>query len=64
MVLAVMNLLPIPVLDGGHVLILSIEGIIGREIPIKIKEVVMYIGFFMVLALMAFVIGNDILKLF
>jgi regulator of sigma E protease len=64
MVLAVMNLLPIPVLDGGHVLILSIEGIIGREIPIKIKEIVMYIGFFMVLALMAFVIFNDVLKLF
>lgn len=64
MVLAVMNLLPIPVLDGGHVLILSIEGIIGREIPIKIKEVVMYIGFFMVLALMSFVIFNDVLKLF
>lgn len=64
MVLAVMNLLPIPVLDGGHVLILSIEGIIGREIPLKIKEYIMYAGFIMVLALMAFVIGNDIVKLF
>lgn len=64
MVLAVMNLLPIPVLDGGHVLILLIEGIIGREIPIKVKEIIMYIGFFMVLALMAFVILNDVIKLF
>lgn len=64
MVLAVMNLLPIPVLDGGHVLILCIEGIIGREIPLKIKEYIMYAGFIMVLALMAFVIGNDIVKLF
>jgi regulator of sigma E protease len=64
MVLAVMNLLPIPVLDGGHVLILIVEGIIGREIPIKAKTVIMYIGFFMVLALMAFVILNDLIKLF
>jgi regulator of sigma E protease len=64
MVLAVMNILPIPVLDGGHVLILCIEGIIGREIPIKAKEIIMYIGFIMVLALMAFVILNDVIKLF
>ncbi len=64
MVLAVMNILPIPVLDGGHVLILCIEGIIGREIPIKAKEIIMYIGFIMVLALMAFVILNDVIKMF
>lgn len=64
MVLALMNLLPIPVLDGGHVLILCIEGIIGREIPIKVKEIIMYIGFIMVLALMGFVIFNDIFKIF
>jgi regulator of sigma E protease len=64
MVLAVMNILPIPVLDGGHVLILIIEGIIGREIPLKAKEIIMTIGFVMVLALMAFVILNDVIKLF
>ena len=64
MVLAVMNILPIPVLDGGHVLILSIEGIIGREIPLKAKEIIMTIGFVMVLALMAFVILNDVVKMF
>jgi regulator of sigma E protease len=63
MVLAVMNLLPIPVLDGGHVLILCIEGIIGREIPIKTKGVIMNIGMIMVLALMAFVIFNDVFKM-
>lgn len=63
MVLAVMNLLPIPVLDGGHVLILCIEGIIGRELPMKLKEIIMWIGFILVLALMAFVIGNDIIKM-
>ena len=64
MVLAVMNILPIPVLDGGHVLILIIEGIVGREIPLKAKEIIMTIGFVMVLALMAFVILNDVVKLF
>jgi regulator of sigma E protease len=64
MVLAVMNLLPIPVLDGGHVVILCIEGIIGRELPIKLKEIIMMVGFVMVALLMLFILGNDILNLF
>jgi regulator of sigma E protease len=63
MVLAVMNLLPIPVLDGGQVLILIIEAIIGREIPPKAKEWILRIGFFLVVALMLFVIVNDVVRI-
>ncbi|MEM0999267.1 MAG: RIP metalloprotease RseP [Bacteroidota bacterium] len=63
MVLAVMNLLPIPVLDGGQVVILIIEAIIGREIPPGVKEWILRIGFFLVVALMIFVFANDIISL-
>lgn len=63
MVLAVMNLLPIPVLDGGHVVFLSIEAIMGRDIPIKIKYRALQVGFYMVLALMVYIIFNDIFSL-
>lgn len=62
MVLAVMNLLPIPVLDGGHVLFLIIESIIGRDLPDKIKEWAMNIGLVMILLLMGFVILNDVIN--
>lgn len=63
MVLAIMNLLPIPVLDGGQVVILLIEGIIGREIPPNAKEWILRIGFFLVVALMLFVFINDFMNL-
>lgn len=62
MVLAVMNLLPIPILDGGHVLFLMIEGITGREIPPKWQERLLTVGFVIIAALMAFIILNDILN--
>lgn len=62
MVLAVMNLLPIPVLDGGHVLFLIIESIIGRDIPEKIKEWAMNIGFVLIILLMGYVLLNDVLN--
>lgn len=62
MVLAVMNLLPIPVLDGGQIVILLIESIIGREIPPKVKGIIIYIGLIMVLGIMLFAVFNDIFK--
>ena len=58
--LGFLNLLPIPVLDGGHLLILLIEGIIRRPIPTKAKMVIQQIGMALLLALMVFVIINDI----
>lgn len=62
MVLAVMNLLPIPVLDGGQIVILLIESIIGREIPPKAKGIIIYVGLIMVLGIMLFAVFNDIFK--
>lgn len=64
MVLALMNLLPIPVLDGGHVVFLLIEMIQGKPLSDKFLETAQMIGFFILMALMVFVFGNDILKLF
>lgn len=63
-VLAFMNLLPIPVLDGGHIVILLIEGIIGRPLSVKTMERIQTVGTVIVFALMIFAFGNDIFKLF
>lgn len=63
MVLALMNLLPIPVLDGGHVVFLLIEMIQGKPLSDKFLETAQMIGFFILVALMVFVFGNDIFKL-
>ncbi|MBO4712116.1 RIP metalloprotease RseP [bacterium] len=57
--LGLVNLFPIPVLDGGYVVIYTIEGVIRRKIPAKIKEKALYVGLFLLLALMVFAIFND-----
>lgn len=61
--LGILNLLPIPVLDGGHILILAIEGAIRRDLPDRLKERVMQVGFVFLLAFMSAVIYMDFLKL-
>ena len=61
--LAIINILPFPVLDGGHLLIIIIEWIARREIPIKIKVAIQNAGFVIILLLMAFIIYNDIINL-
>ncbi len=61
--LAVLNLLPIPVLDGGHLFFFTIEAIIGRPISIKKIELAQKVGLFLLLALMVVVIFNDIMRL-
>lgn len=60
--LAFMNILPIPGLDGGHILILLIETIIRRPISDRAKEIAQYVGFGLVIALMVYVNANDIWK--
>lgn len=60
--IGLLNLLPIPVLDGGHLLIYTIESIIRRDISPKLKIILMNIGFFLLVALMAYIILNDIAK--
>jgi regulator of sigma E protease len=61
--LAFMNLLPIPALDGGHVVFLIIEMIKGKPLNDKVMERSQIVGFVILLSLMVFAFGNDILKL-
>lgn len=60
--LGIINLFPIPALDGGHLLIYSIETIIRRDLPPKIKNLLMNFGFLLLIMLMIFVILNDVAK--
>lgn len=64
MVLAVMNVLPIPALDGGHVLFLLYEMITGREPNKKFMEYAQIVGMILLLGLLLYANGNDIFKLF
>lgn len=64
MILAFVNILPIPALDGGHALFLIIEVITRRKMSDKFMEIVQVIGMVILLALMVLVIGNDIINLF
>jgi regulator of sigma E protease len=63
MVLAFMNFLPIPALDGGHVMFLGYEMIARRKPSDKFMEVAQKIGMVILLALMVFAFGNDIFKI-
>ena len=62
--LAIINLLPIPVLDGGHLLLFLIEGITGRPVEGKPREVAQQIGLFILVMLMLFAFYNDIVRIF
>ncbi len=62
MSLALLNILPIPALDGGHLIMLVYEKVFRREIPQKVKIAAQQAGFILLLALMAFIIYNDIAK--
>ena len=62
--LAFINILPIPGLDGGHVLIIVIEGIIRRKLTVKTRMVIQQIGMAFLLLLIVTVIVNDISRLF
>jgi regulator of sigma E protease len=64
MVLAFMNLLPIPALDGGHVVFLTYEMVSGRKPSDKFLEVAQKAGMIFLLGLMVFIFANDIIKLF
>ncbi|HEX7357195.1 MAG TPA: RIP metalloprotease RseP, partial [Ignavibacteriaceae bacterium] len=61
--LAILNIMPFPVLDGGHLVMIIIEAAIKREIPIKIKMAIQNTGLVLLLLLMAFIIYNDIISL-
>lgn len=61
-ILAFMNILPIPALDGGHALFLILEMIFRRKFSLKFQERAQMIGMFLLLALMVYAIGNDIFR--
>lgn len=58
--LAVLNFLPIPVLDGGHMVFLAWEGVTGRPANEKVVLALHMVGFFLLISLMVFALGNDI----
>lgn len=62
--LAILNFLPIPVLDGGHLLFFFIEAAIGRPVSIKMREIAQQIGIFILILLMIYVFYNDIARIF
>ncbi len=62
--LAIINLLPIPVLDGGHLLLFLIEAITGRPVEGRPREVAQQIGLFILVMLMLFAFYNDIVRIF
>lgn len=61
--LGLVNLLPIPVLDGGHLLYYTVEGISGRPLAQKVQEFGFKLGFILLASLMAFTIFNDVRNL-
>lgn len=61
-ILAFMNILPIPALDGGHVVFLLYEMITGKEAPQKVLEYAQYAGFFFLMGLVLYANGNDLYR--
>jgi regulator of sigma E protease len=61
-ILAFMNILPIPALDGGHVVFLLYEMITGKEAPEKVLEYAQYLGFFILMTLLLYANGNDLYR--
>lgn len=61
--LGVLNLLPIPVLDGGHLFFYVLEAVLGKPLPEKVQKVGFQLGMFVVLALMTFTTVNDVRQL-
>jgi regulator of sigma E protease len=61
--LAIFNLLPIPILDGGVILLLLVEMFMRRDLSLRVKETVFKLGFVFLMAVVAFVLYNDISKL-
>jgi len=62
--LAILNFLPIPVLDGGHLFFFFIEAVIRKPVNMKVREVAQGVGVFLLILLMVFVFYNDISRIF
>jgi len=58
--LGILNLLPIPILDGGMIMMLTIEGFLRRDLSLAVKERFVQVGFVFLLLLFAYVMYNDV----
>ena len=61
--LGLLNLLPIPVLDGGHIFIMAIETVARRDFSLQLKEKMLFVGFLLLMTLMVTVIYNDLTRI-
>ena len=61
--LGMLNLMPIPVLDGGHIFIMALEGIARRDFSVRVKEKMLLAGLVVILMLMVTVIYNDLTRI-
>lgn len=62
--LTLLNLLPVPVLDGGHIVFLFLEAVRGKPVPLKHREMAQAVGMMLILTLMVLVFYHDIMRLF
>jgi regulator of sigma E protease len=62
--LTLLNLLPIPVLDGGHLVFLFLEAVRGKPLAVKHREMAQAVGMMLILTLMVFVFYQDLMRLF
>ena len=61
--LGLLNLMPIPMLDGGHIFIMALEGLARRDFSIRVKEKMLLAGFVVLMMLMVTVIYNDLTRI-
>jgi regulator of sigma E protease len=61
--LAVLNLLPVPMLDGGHLFFFVIEGVLGRPLSLRKREAAQQLGFVLLMLLMVYALYNDLVRI-
>jgi regulator of sigma E protease len=61
--LGILNLLPIPILDGGNILLLAIEGVMRRDLSMAFKERFVQVGIVFLMAIMAYAVYNDVMRM-
>ena len=61
--LGILNLLPVPILDGGHIVIMALEGVSRRDFSMRVKERMLLVGFVLLMTLMVTVVYNDLTRI-
>ncbi len=60
--LGIINLFPVPILDGGHLLFFLLEALMGRPLSVRAREMAQQVGLFLLVSLMVFAFYNDIMR--